>query len=111
MPRLDHLPLGEGEPGDADAPEEVAQRGELGRIGRSVHAVHAGTPLALELLGRRDVGGDHELLDQLVAVEADARRETGHAFPLDDQETAYPQHPLEGTAARAGSGERTLSPI
>ncbi len=54
---------------DAHAVQDGAQRFELLLRGRRVDAVHAGAVQPLQLLGRGDVGEDHELLDQPVAVE------------------------------------------
>ena len=80
MPRLYPLPFGEREAVDADAVEEFAQGYELCRIGLVVDAVHAGLFQPLQLLGRGDIGGDHEFFDEPVAVEALARLDARHPW-------------------------------
>ena len=76
---LHHLAFRELQARHAEAFEKVAQRHELRRIGRVVDAVHAGLPEPLERLRRRDIGGNHQLLDQLMAVESFARFDPGDA--------------------------------
>ena len=60
------LALGEA---DVERREEFAQRLDLLRRRLVVHAVDQRRARALQRLGRRDVGEDHELLDQPVRVE------------------------------------------
>ena len=61
--------LGGPAPRHAQMLQELRQRFEPGRVGLVVHAVEAGLCGVGELAGRRDVGRDHELLDQHVAGE------------------------------------------
>src|SRR5579885_2952247 len=65
----EHLTLGQRKTGDAEASQELAERVELRGIGWLVDAVHAGLAQTLQGFGRRDIGQDHQLLDELVAVE------------------------------------------
>ena len=51
---------------------------EFFRRRRRVHAVHAGLVQAFEFFCGGDVGEDHELLDQPVAVEPRAGRDAGY---------------------------------
>ena len=60
------LALGER---DVERGEEFAQRFDLLRRGLVVHAIDQRHARALQRLGRRHVGEDHELLDQPVRVE------------------------------------------
>ena len=73
--RLQHLALGEL---DADGLEGGAQGFELFERGLVVDAVDHRFVRGFERLGGGDVGEDHELLDQLVAVEAFAHRITSY---------------------------------
>ena len=62
-----------GRQADLQRAEELAQIGQFFFRRRRMHPVHAGAVQALELLGGGHVGQHHELLDQLVAVQARAR--------------------------------------
>jgi hypothetical protein len=50
--------------------QELAEALDLGRVGRLVDAVDRGDAPAVQLLGDRHVGEEHELLDEAVRVEA-----------------------------------------
>src|SRR5579863_2363874 len=81
MLRPDHLAAGESKAMDPDAIEKTREGRQPFRFRRIVHAVHAWLLQTLQGLGGGDVGRDHELFNQLVAVEAvarlDARDATG----------------------------------
>ena len=61
-----HLALGEA---DVERGEKFAQRLDLLRARLVVHAIDQRHARALQRLGRRHIGEDHELLDQPVRVE------------------------------------------
>ena len=70
-------------------------------------AVDQRLSLGLQRLGGRDIGLDHELLDQLVGVEA-----LGHDDPVDravrlQQDLALGQVEFERLAARRGRASAT----
>ena len=54
---------------DVEALQELAQRVHPLGIGLVVHAIDQRHARALQRLGRRDVGEDHEFLDQPVGIE------------------------------------------
>ena len=91
--------------------EELAQRRELRRIGRVVDAVHAGLPQPLQRLGRGDIGGDHELLDQPVAVEPLARLDAGDPAGRIEQDAPLGQIELERAAPPPRPVERAEGAI
>ena len=57
----------------AETLEQLGERLELDRIGRIVNAVHAMHARLIEGFRRGDVGGDHELLDQPMRIQARPR--------------------------------------
>ena len=72
---------------------------------RGVHAIHHRLVQALQFLGGRDVGEDHELLDQPVAVEARPWRDAAHDALVVQHDTALRQVEIE-RAARGAGGEQ-----
>ena len=90
---------------DAEPVQEVAQRCELLLRRRGVHAIHHRLVQAFQFLGGRDVGEDHELLDQPVAVEARPWRDAAHDALVVQHDTALRQVEIE-RAARGAGGEQ-----
>src|SRR6185312_2170485 len=105
------LAFGQGQAVYADAVEEFAQRRELRRVRTVMHPVHAGTLQALQLLGRRDIGGDHEFLDQAMAVEALARLDARDPTSGGEQDPPFRQVEVERPTALAGALEGAIGAI
>ena len=87
--------------------QEVAQRCELLLRRRRVHAVHAGLVQPFQFLRRGDVGQDHELLDQPVAVEPRPRCDAGHLAVPVQHHLALRQVEIERAARGAGREQGT----
>ena len=90
----------------ADAVEESAQGLQLLRVRRVVDAVHARLPRRLQRLGGGDVGGDHEFLDQPMAVEPVPFLDVGDGAIVVEDDPALGQIDLEDAArfSRPGKG-------
>ncbi len=93
-----HLATGEVE---VERIQEFAQRLDPGCIRLVVDTVHAGPALLLQRLGRRHVGGDHEFLDQAVAVETLARHDLLDLAILVDEDAAFREVELQRAALLA----------
>ncbi len=91
---------------DLEGLQIILERDQLLAARRLVDAVHDRRLLRLQRLGRRDIGGDHIILDQLVRVEPLARRDredpallVEHHPPLRQVELQRrPFRPRRGTA-------------
>ena len=90
---------------NAEPVQEVAQRREFFIGRRRVHAIHHRLVQALQFLRGRDVGQDHELLDQPVAVEARPRCDAAHDAVVVQHDPALRQVEIE-RAARSAGGEQ-----
>ena len=101
--RPDHLAEREF---DIECREIIFQRDQLLAARRLVDAVHDRRLFALQRLGRRDVGGDHKILDQAMRVEALARRHGEDAALLVEHDAAFGQVELERLALVARSEQR-----
>ena len=101
--RPDHLAEREFE---VEGGEIVLQRDQLLAARRLVDPVHDRRLLALQRLGRGDIGGDHIILDQPVGVEPLARRDREDAALFVEHHAAFGQVELERLALVAG-GEQS----
>ena len=70
--------------------------------GPVVDAVHAGPAGLLQALGGGDVGGDHELLDQAMRIEALLALDRDRAAGVVEPDRGLGQIEVEGAAAAAG---------
>ena len=81
--------------------QEVAKRLQLLRRWRVMDAVDQGRLLLLQSLGRRDIGGDHHLLDQPVGLEALGHADVGNHAGLVEDDLALGDIEIERAAAIA----------
>ena len=108
MRGLEHLALGEGE---ARGVGSVAQGFELVLRRLLVNAEEQGRLLLDQLLRRRDVGEDHELLDQPVRVEPFGEVDAFHDAILAEADAPFGQVEVERLAALARRLERGIGGI
>ena len=85
--------------------QEGAKRREFVLRRRGVPAIHHRLVQAFQFLGGRNVGEDHELLDQPVAVEARPWRDAAYDALVVQHDTALRQVEIE-RAARGTGGEQ-----
>ena len=99
-------PLASASPGMPISSRKSRKRRELFRVRRIVHPVHAGLVPRLQLLGRRDIGEDHEFLDQPVAVEPGARHDRDRPPLAVEHDPVLGQVELQRAARPPGPVER-----
>jgi hypothetical protein len=104
--RSDRLALGEAQAGALQPLEKIAQGLELSRVRCVVDAIHAELALFFQRFGGGDVGGDHELFDQLVAVETLAPLDARDIALGIEDDAALRQIEVERAALGAGLAER-----
>ncbi len=105
------MTLAETQADRLEALEKLAQRLDLGWVGQIVDAVHAELALFFQRFGGGDVGSDHELFDQLVAVKALASLDPGNAPLAVEDDAALRQVEIEGAALGARLGERRVGAV
>ena len=99
VPGLDHLAEREFQ---VEGREIVLERDQFLAARRLVDAIHDRRLLRLQRPGGRDVGGDHEVLDQPVRVEPIARRDRRDAPLLVEHHPALGDVELQRLALVAG---------
>ena len=104
----DHLPLGEVQ---VDGVQELAQRFDLRGVRAFVHPVHAGLLALLQGDGGGHVGGDHELLDQAVAVQPLAPGDGLHAPRIIEDHLAFRDVEVERAARLPRLQKRAERPV
>ena len=106
--RAQRLTLGQR---DVECGKKFAQRLELLRRRLVVHAIDQRGSRALQRLGRRDVGEDHELLDQPVRIEARRNHDAIDRAVWFEQDLALGQIEIERLALRALALDRRVGRV
>ena len=96
----------------------VTERGEglaqtLKLVGRGwlMDPVHDRRALAFKALGRGDVGGDHEFLDQPMAVEARSRLDRGDLAVFAQRYLQFRKIEVQRAALVAAARQRFIRPV
>src|SRR6185437_4280652 len=111
MPRPDDLTLRELHTGNAVLAKELAERRDLCRIGRVMHAIKTRLVQSLERLCRGDIRRDHEFLDQAVAVEPLPRLDARDLAAVVELDAALWQVEIERATLTSRAIERGESAI
>ncbi len=90
--------------------EELPERSELLLRRAVVDAIDQRRSLRLQGLGRGDIGGDHELLDQAMGVEPGRARHAPHAALVVEQDLPFRQIEVERPPLGAREHEARIGP-